>query len=44
MKKKILATTALLSGTIIGFLSVLAIDATCKRPSKKKNSEIIWKK
>ena len=40
MKKKILATTALLSGTIIGFLSVLAIDATCKRPSKKKNSEI----
>lgn len=36
MKKKILATTALLSGIFVGFTSICAIDIVCKRPPKRK--------
>ncbi len=38
MNKKLLATTALLSGAIIGFSSIMAIDYACKRPSKEKKN------
>ena len=40
MKKKILATVALLSGALVGFTSVCAIDMACKRPKKKKEKSL----
>lgn len=36
MNKKLLAKTALLSGFLVGFTSICAIDMVCKRVSKKK--------
>lgn len=40
MNKKILARTALLSGFIVGFSSICAIDMVCKRVSKKKEKNL----
>lgn len=40
MKKKIVAGAALLSGMIIGFSSVIAVDIACKRPSRKKEKPL----
>jgi len=40
MKKKILATTTLLSGFVIGLSSIMAIDYACKRPPRKKEKPL----
>ena len=40
MNKKLLAKTALLSGMVIGFTSICAIDMICKRVSKKKENDL----
>ena len=40
MNKKILARTALLSGFIVGFSSICAIDMVCKRVSKRKEKDL----
>jgi len=40
MKKKTLATITLLSGMIIGFTSICAIDIACKRPPKRKDKPL----
>lgn len=40
MKKKLIATTALLSGFIVGLSSICAIDIACKRPFKKKDKPL----
>lgn len=42
MKKKTLATAAILTGAIVGFASVTAIDLACKKraPKKKKDDSV----
>lgn len=40
MKKKTLAKVALLSGMVIGFTSICAIDFACRRPNKKKDKPL----
>lgn len=40
MKKKTLARMTLLSGMIIGFTSICAIDIACRRPKRKKTKTL----
>ena len=40
MNKKIIATTTLLSGFIIGLSSIIAIDYACKRPKQRKEKPL----
>ena len=42
MKKKTLATAAILTGAMVGFASVTAIDLACKKraPKKKKDDSV----